>query len=83
MPNWVFDLDLIKHGPIVQLHEQCISDRALFRIVVLNAEAAFLDAVDLGAECIDAWISGRLVRAEGAQRPVSGRGEKTTEGITN
>lgn len=77
MPNWVFNLDLIKNGPISQLDEQCISDRALFRIVVLNAEAVVLDAVDLGTECIDAWVSGRLVRAEGAQRAVSGRGERS------
>ena len=77
MPNWVFNLDLIKHGPIIQLDEQCISDRALFWVVVLNAEAVVLDAVDLGTECIDAWVSGRLVRAEGAQRPVSGSGERS------
>jgi len=74
---WVFNLDLIKHGPIIQLDEQCIADRALFWVVVLNAEAVVLDAVDLGTECIDAWVSGRLIPAEGAKRLVSGRGERS------
>jgi hypothetical protein len=48
--NWILDLDLVKHGPIVQLDEQCISDRALFRIVVLNAETLVLYAINLRTE---------------------------------
>jgi len=74
---WVFNLNLIKHSPIIQLDEQCIADRALFWVVVLNAEAVVLDAVDLGTECIDACVSGRLVPAEGAKQLVSGRGERS------
>jgi len=74
---WVFNLDLIKHGPIIQLNEQCIADRALFWVMVLNTEAVVLNAVDLGMECIDACISGRLVPADGAKRLVSRRGERS------
>lgn len=63
MTNWILDLDLVKHGPIVQLDEQCIPDRAPFRIVVLNAEALVLYAINLRTEWVDPWVSGRFVRA--------------------
>ena len=64
--NWVLHLDLVKCGTIVQFDKQRISDRAFFWMVVLVAEALVLDAMNLGTECVDAWISGRLVRAAGS-----------------
>jgi hypothetical protein len=50
MPNWVFNLNLVKYSPIVQFDEQRISNRAFFRIVVLLTEAVVLDAMDLSTE---------------------------------
>jgi hypothetical protein len=61
VPNWVLDLDLVKYSAIVQLNEQRISDRAFFRVMVLNTEAFVLDTINLGTKCVDAWVSGRLV----------------------
>ena len=58
VPNWVLNFDLVKNGAIVQLDEQRISDRAFVRIVIFHAEALVLDAVYLGTECVDAWVSG-------------------------
>jgi len=63
VPDWVLNLNFVNHSAIVQLDEQRISDRAFFRIMVLNTEALVLDAINLGAERIDARVSGRLVRA--------------------
>jgi hypothetical protein len=61
--NWVLDLDLVKYRAIVQLDEQRISDRASFRVVVINTEALVLDTMNLGTKCIDARVGGRLVVA--------------------
>ena len=63
VPNRILDLDLVKHRAVVQLDEQRVSDRAFFRVVVVHAEALVLDTMDLGTECVDARVSGRLVRA--------------------
>jgi hypothetical protein len=47
VPNWVLDLNLVRYRAIVQLDDQRISDRASFRVVVLDTEALVLDAVNL------------------------------------
>jgi len=60
VPNWVFDLDLVKYCAIVQLDEQCVSNRAFLRVVIIDAELVILDAVNLSTECVYAWVSTDL-----------------------
>jgi hypothetical protein len=75
--NWVLDFDFVKYRAIVQLDEQRISNRAFFRVMVLNAEALVLDTMDLGTKCVDAWVGGRLVLAAGrSNRPCERKGSK-------
>lgn len=78
MPNWVLDLDLVKYRAIVQLDKQRISDRAFFRVMVLNTEAFVLDTINLGTKCVDTWVSGILVLAVGwsTQQPRKRKGSK-------
>jgi hypothetical protein len=73
--NWVLDLDLVKHRVIIQLDVQRISDRAFFRVVVLDTEALVLYTMDLGTKCVDAWVGGILVVAAGSGQQ-SGKGGK-------
>ena len=54
----VLDLDLVKDGAVVELNQESIADGALFGVVVLDAELGVFDAVDLGAECVDAGVGG-------------------------
>lgn len=63
VPNGVFHLDLIKNHPVVQLNQECIPDRTLLGIVVVDAEPLLLNAVNLGTESIDASVCRRCVGA--------------------
>lgn len=75
--NWILDFDFVKYRAIVQLDEQRISNRAFFRVMVLNAEALVLDTMNLGTKCIDAWVGGRLIlAAERSSRPCERKGSK-------
>ena len=72
VPDWVFNLNLVKYCAIFQLDEQRISNRAFFRVVIVDAEPFILDAVNLSTECVYAWVSSRLVRAAKTSQLVSG-----------
>jgi hypothetical protein len=63
VPNWVLNFDLVKNSAIVQLDEQCISDRAFVRCMILRAEVLVLDAMNLSTKCIDTRVGSRFVRA--------------------
>ena len=54
----VLNLDFVKDGAIVELDQEGVTDRALLGVVVLDAELVVFDAVDLGAESVDAGVSG-------------------------
>lgn len=58
VPDRVLDLDLVEHRTVLQLDEQRISDRAFFRVVVVDAEILILDTMDLGTKCVDARVGG-------------------------
>lgn len=63
MADGVFDLDLVEDGPIIKFNKEGIANGALLWIVVLYTESAVFNTVDLGAEGINARISGRGVCA--------------------
>ena len=45
--------------------------------MVVNTEAIVLDTIDLGTKSVDAWVSGRLVRAVGLSNiPCERKGTK-------
>ena len=54
--DWVFDFDFIQDRSVIQLDEQCVSDRSLGGIVVVDTELLVFDTVDLGTECVDAGV---------------------------
>jgi len=62
--NGIFNLDFIEDSTIIKLNEESIANRAFLRIVIFDAEALVLDAVDLGAKGIDAMVSSRSVSTE-------------------
>lgn len=71
--NGVLDLDLVKDGAVVELDKEGVSDGALLRVVVVNAELGLLHTVDLGTESVNAGIGSRCVSAGkiGLERGVS------------
>ena len=52
----VLDLDFVKDCAVVELDQECVTDRTLFGVVVLDAELGVFDTVDLGTECVDAGV---------------------------
>ena len=63
--NRVLNLDLVEDSAIVQFDEEGVADGALFGVVVFSAVFGLFDAVDLGAERVDAGIGGGGVGAMG------------------
>ena len=54
----VFDC-FFEHGAIVEIDMESVGDGALVGVVVVGCEARLFDAVDFGAEGIDARIGSR------------------------
>jgi hypothetical protein len=61
--NWVLDLNFIQNGAIIESNEQSVADRTLIGGVVLFAEPLIFNAENLGAEFVNARISGSLIGA--------------------
>src|SRR5258706_3615846 len=61
--NWIFDLDLIEFGSVVQLDQERITDGAPLRVVVLHAKALVFDTTNLSTKRVNSRIGGRFVGA--------------------
>jgi hypothetical protein len=56
VPDRILHNDFVQHGPVVQLDEEGIADAALRGVVIVDAESLVLNAVRLGAQCVDASV---------------------------
>lgn len=61
--NRVLNLDFLQDSAVVQLNQKGVADGSLGGLVVVDAEAFVLDAVDLGPEGVYAGVRGSGVSA--------------------
>lgn len=64
MANGVLNLNLIKDGAIVEFNKESVANGAPLRIMILHAEAAVFNAVDLSTEGVNARIGGGGIGAK-------------------
>ena len=57
----VLNLNFVEDGAVLELDKKRIADRALARLVVLDAESLVLNAGDLGPQLVDARVLSSLV----------------------
>ena len=60
--NGVLNLNFVEDCAVVELDKESVSDRALLRVVIVNAESRIFNAVNLGAESVNARVRRRFVR---------------------
>jgi hypothetical protein len=63
MTNGVLNLDFRKDSAVVERDEEGVTDGPFGGFVIVHGEAVILDTKDLGAECVDTRVGGRLVCA--------------------